>query len=178
MVYSYVDISGHTVTYNTAPIYDQYKEPNGIALAKFQDPVGGGSPTNVNSANDVLVLRYADILLMYAEAENEVDGPTVDAYNAVNLVRARAKTSLLPSGLDQAGFRAAVRQERLFELSGELTEFFDIQRWGTLQQTMANSPDVITAGTAYDPKYYLYPIPLTEIQANTQIGQANQNPGW
>ncbi|HEU4608109.1 MAG TPA: RagB/SusD family nutrient uptake outer membrane protein, partial [Chitinophagaceae bacterium] len=175
LVSSYKDVKGATVTYNAPGVKYGYKDPNGIALGKFQD--GTGAPTNINHANDVLVLRYADILLMFAEAENELNGPTTEAYDAINQVRGRAKTSLL-SGLDQAGFRDAVRKERLLELSGELTEFFDIQRWGTLQETMENSPEALLAGTAYNAKFYLYPIPQIEIDANTEINQADQNPGW
>lgn len=174
MVFSYTDVQGRSITYNKPNPYG-YIEPNGIALGKFQDATG--APTNVNHANDVPVLRYADILLMFAEAENELNGPTAAAYDAINQVRTRAKTTLL-AGLTQTSFRAAVRQERMFELAGELTEFFDIQRWGTLQQTITTDPEAIKAGTAYNPKFNLYPIPRAEIDANPKIGQANQNPGW
>lgn len=181
MVYSYTDINGKLVTYNKAPKLDSYQEPFGIALGKYQD--GTGAPSNVNHANDIIVLRYADILLMFAESENEVNnGPDQAAIDAINQVRARAKTTLASisnTNYNTYGlFQAAIRKERLFELSGELTEFFDIQRWGTLQTTIANSPEAITAKTTFDNKYYLYPIPLSEIDANPLIGQQNQNPGW
>lgn len=178
MVFSYVDTKGFTTTYNLSnanTVGNTYRDPNGMALGKFQDPVG--APTNINHKNDVLVLRYADILLMYAEAENEVNGPNVAAFDAINQVRARAKTTLL-SSLDQVGFRNAVYRERLLELSGELTEFFDIIRLGRLQETIANSPEAKLTGTVYNPKFLLYPIPQIELDANTKINQADQNPGW
>jgi len=180
MAYTYIDRNGRLNTYNTGPNYNGYIEPRGIALGKYQDPNPSG---NTGHANDVIVLRYADILLMFAEAENEVNmGPDQAAIDAIKQVRARAKTTL-PSITDPnystyTSFQAAVRKERLFELSGELTEFFDIQRWGTLQTTIATSPDAIKAGTTFDKKFYLYPIPLSEIDANPLIGQQNQNPGW
>ena len=181
LVYSYTDINGKLATYNKPPILNSYKEPNGIALGKYQD--GTGAPSNVNHANDIIVLRYADILLMFAEAENEVNlGPDQAAIDATNQVRARAKTTLASISNTNyntyASFQAAIRKERLFELSGELTEFFDIQRWGTLQTTIANDPEAILAGTTFDSKFYLYPIPRAEIDANPLIGQQNQNPGW
>ena len=176
LVNSYVDIKGQTITYNAPGVPHGYKDPNGIALGKFKDG-GGGAPTNVNHKNDVLVIRYADILLMYAEAENEVSGPTAGALDALNLVRARARTSQL-TGLNQASFRDAVYMERILELSGELTEFFDIQRLGKLEETIKNSPEAKLTNTAYNAKFLLYPIPQLELDANTKIEQADQNPGW
>lgn len=176
MVSSYIDIKGRTITYNAPNPYG-YKDPNGIALGKFQD--GIGSATNVNHANDVLVLRYADILLMFAEAENELNGPTTETLDAINKVRVRAKTSLLSGiGMTKETFRDIVYRERLLELSGELTEFFDIQRLGRLEATINNSPEAKIAGTAYNPKFLLYPIPQIELDVNTKIEQADQNPGW
>lgn len=175
VVYSYVALNGSTITYGAPGVPYGYKDPNGMALGKFQD--GTGASTNVNHANDVLVLRYADILLMFAEAENEVNGPVLAAFTAINELRLRANATPI-SGLNKATFRDAVYNERLLELSGELTEFFDIQRLGKLQETISNSSEAITAGTTYNVKFALYPLPLKEVNANPLIGQANQNPGW
>ncbi|MEM6346445.1 MAG: RagB/SusD family nutrient uptake outer membrane protein, partial [Bacteroidota bacterium] len=71
-----------------------------------------------NGSNPV-ILRYADVLLLLAEAENEVNGPTTIAYDAVNQVRSRAGLAYLAGGMSQEDFRQAVRDERRHELYGE-----------------------------------------------------------
>src|SRR5690606_29838644 len=89
------------------------------------------SPTNFP------LLRYADVLLMFAEAENEMNGPTEEAYDAVNQVRARAEAYAF-TGLDQDDFRQAIRDERARELCFEGLRKFDLIRWGIFEQAMRN----------------------------------------
>ena len=83
------------------------------------------------------ILRYADILLMFAEAENEINGPTGDAYNAINMVRRRAfgkpvtapdPAADLPAGLSKTDFFKAVVRERSLELAGEGVRKYEIGR--------------------------------------------------
>jgi len=87
------------------------------------------------------VLRYADVLLMFAEAENELNGPTAAAYNALNMVRRRGYgkpigtadvTVDIPSGLNKADFFKAVVRERSLELGGEGVRKFDLMRWNLM----------------------------------------------
>jgi len=86
------------------------------------------------------VLRFADVLLIYAEALNEVDGPTQAAYDAINEVRTRAGLANL-SGLDQSSFREATYLERRFELFAEGNRRFDLIRWGRYVSTMETIRD-------------------------------------
>lgn len=109
------------------------------------------------------VIRYADVLLMRAEALNEQGGPTPAAYEALNAVRARAGLEPL-SGLGQAAFREAVYEERARELFMEGHAFYDIVRTGRY--------DTIIGA---DPQYRYLPIPQIDIDLNPSI---TQNPGF
>jgi starch-binding outer membrane protein, SusD/RagB family len=87
------------------------------------------------------ILRYSDVLLMYAEAENEINGPGASAYNAVNMVRRRGygkpigtadATVDLPAGLNKADFFKAIVRERSLELGGEGVRKYDLIRWNLI----------------------------------------------
>jgi starch-binding outer membrane protein, SusD/RagB family len=86
------------------------------------------------------LIRYSDVLLMFAEAENELNGPTAAAYDAVNKVRRRGfgkpidspSDIDLPTGLSKATFFDALVKERSFELGGEGLRKYDLLRWNML----------------------------------------------
>jgi hypothetical protein len=129
------------------------------------------------------VLRYSDVLLMLAEAENEVNGPTTTAYDALNQVRRRGYGLLLNpapvpappaasavnlSGLTQATFRQAIRDERLRELAFEGFRRQDLKRWNLLVPTVTS-----TYQTALNGSTDLLPNGVQRIPAltgNTAIG--------
>lgn len=139
------------------------------------------------------VLRYADVLLLYAEALNEwKGGPTNEAYAAVNKVRRRAygnpsSTTVcdLQTGLDQETFRQAVRDERKYELAFEGHRRLDLVRWGiyyeTIQQTYRDqlnwwaSANYVVQKYTVKGKHELMPIPQREMDLCTKF---EQNPGW
>jgi starch-binding outer membrane protein, SusD/RagB family len=94
------------------------------------------------------ILRYADVLLMYAEAENELNGPTTSAYNAVNMVRRRGygkpintpdATVDIPAGLSKADFFKYIIRERSLELGGEGVRKYDLIRWNLLGTAITES---------------------------------------
>lgn len=144
----------------------------GPHLDKYWDPSACGASA---ARNNFLVIRYADVLLMYAEALNELNSPTPDAYNAINLVRARARkgaTTTGPqdlTGLTQSQFRDAVLQERSWELAGEGHRRWDLLRTGKLLAVAQQQ------GYAVSDKYLLFPIPTFERDANPAL---TQNPGF
>ena len=119
------------------------------------------------------VLRYADILLMYAEALNE-QGQTASAFQYINLVRARVSLAAL-SGLTQAQLRDAILHERLLEFGMEAQRWLDLGRQNLFSD--------LTTLRAHDPEFtffvanksLLLPIPTAEINLNPNI---HQNPGW
>lgn len=134
------------------------------ACWKYFDPNGTGWRDN---DNNWLLLRYADVLLMYAEALNEVNnGPTEQAYEAINLVRERAGLEGL-SGMDEQTFRQAVYQERSWELSYEGHRWYDLVRQGRFVEVMS------AYGFDPDPRYTLFPIPIDQIILNPDIRQNN-----
>src|SRR2546429_3869643 len=140
---------------------------------KFFDAGGPGMINQSNSRTDLNwpIYRYAEVLLMYAEAENEANGPTGAAYRAINLVRARAKLPDL-AGLSQDQFRAAVHQERSWELAFESKRLFDLKRWGEFYSTLQNDP---VAKTGIKDFMVFLPIPQREIDLDPALGQ---NPGY
>ncbi|SDF02986.1 Starch-binding associating with outer membrane [Pricia antarctica] len=115
-------------------------------------------------------LRYADVLLMMAECENEVG--TQDAAIAyINRVRERAGLDDLPNGLSKTAVFTAIVHERKVELAGEQVRFNDILRW--------NLASTELAGTNFQAgKNELWPIPDREISSNEAITSADQNPGY
>lgn len=126
---------------------------------------------------NIRILRYADVVLMYAEAANEVGGAAniASAQAALNSVRARARIGA-PGGTlpainttDQAVLRDAIRYERRIELAMEHDRFFDLVRWGTAASVLQ------AAGKAYNPsRDGLLPIPQQQIDLSG--GVLTQNP--
>ena len=131
---------------------------------------------NDGSDQDIVRLRYAEVLLIYAEAENEVNGPTASAYEALNAVRRRAygNDSGNVSGLSKETFREAVLKERSLELC------FEGISWPDMLRTHKSR-----VGTIYNYKNIgnisptetnlLFPVPHSELSANKSLVQ---NPGY
>ncbi|MEM6631383.1 MAG: RagB/SusD family nutrient uptake outer membrane protein [Bacteroidota bacterium] len=124
-----------------------------------------------NHPENYVVFRLADIYLMAAEAENELNGPE-GAYEFVNAVRARAFEPDKPwSGMTQQGFREAMYDERKFELCAEGHRKMDLIRWGILLDVVQsiehrpwNNP-----GANIQPYHILLPIPLNELTLNPNL---------
>ncbi|HYW36302.1 MAG TPA: RagB/SusD family nutrient uptake outer membrane protein, partial [Balneolaceae bacterium] len=93
---------------------------------------GGGA----KSGQNWIYFRYAEVLLGYAEAENEAVGPNASVYNAVNKVRHRAGLPDLQPGMSQAAMRKEIHQERDVEFCYENKRFWDIIRWGIADSVM------------------------------------------
>ncbi len=152
---------------------------------------------NESSVHAWILFRYAEVLLNYAEAMNEANGPEVRKGNvmtakaAVDLVRQRAGMPVLPAGVSQDALRERIRNERRVELAFEEHRFFDVRRWKIAEQT-ENAPimamRIIKNGDGsfnytvvkaedrvfYANKMYLYPIPEAEVLK----GAITQNPNW
>jgi hypothetical protein len=128
------------------------------------------------SEQDWILIRYADVLLMYAEARNEANGPDADVYSAVNRVRARVDMPPLPEGLTQDELRERIRNERRVEFALEGLRWSDILRWKTAEQIIPTLVDPGGVRRAFDPgKHYLLPFPQSEIDVNENL---DQNPGY
>mgnify|MGYP006300535025 CR=1 FL=1 len=137
----------------------------GPISGKYHNP-GQQSPTPGNSPNNINFIRYANVLLMQAEAENELNGPG-NAYTSINLVRERAGVSLL-SGLSQDEMRQAIRKERALELSFEGFRRLDLLRWGIFVETIRNSTSQFMQdqAAAIQDHHNLLPVPNNEVEAS------------
>lgn len=164
------------------------RTPTGYYMRKFIDPsireAGEGTATYKQ-------FRLAELYLNLAEAENEANGPTGIAYDAVNVVRARAGMPGLPAGLSRDEFRERVRRERRVEFALEENRFYDVKRWKILSEVgkitsgmewkkaadgrLTNRRIVTIRRNSWQDKFLLFPIPLGEI---IKMPGIEQNPGW
>ena len=158
----------------------------GYFTKKLQDSTIGSSPSTLDGAN-VIVLRYAEVLLNYAEAQNEAAGPDASVYDAINKVRQRAGQPSLPLGLNVDQMRQHIRHERRIELAFEGKRFYDIMRWRIAEQIFSQpiyGMKITASGNQltyekvkvrtikFDPaKNYLQPIPQAAISQNTKLLQ-------
>jgi starch-binding outer membrane protein, SusD/RagB family len=139
---------------------------------------------------DVIITRYADVLLLLAEASNESAGPTAEAYNAIDQVRARAGLPGLTPALSREAFKDAVFQERRWELAFEMHGIFDNRRhwpWARArieshmaQIATANRSPTTSAVAKFNAapiadKWKLLPVPQRARDLNPLL---TQNPGW
>ncbi|MCU0339564.1 MAG: RagB/SusD family nutrient uptake outer membrane protein [Spirosomaceae bacterium] len=145
--------------------------PRGILVKKYQDPNSVGAAHAIN----IPLLRYADVLLIAAEAEARATGPTATAYGFINQVRRRAGLPNLPTGLSKDAFIAAVLQERSWELFAEGDRWHDLTRTNTFMTVIPKAVNDVFPARAPQPKHRFFPIPQDEINANPSV---EQNPDW
>ncbi len=158
---------------------------------KFRRETEAVDPKNKNfTPTNFPVMRYADVLLMLAEAENEINGPTQKAVDALNEVRQRATGASVYDIADFTGkdhFRNVIIDERARELCHEGERKMDLIRWGSYVSTLKNLATSIKAeypanrqymarvGDNVENKHLLLPIPSVELELNPALGQ---NPDW
>lgn len=162
----------------------------GYFVKKLQDSTIASTPSTLDGTN-VIMLRYAEVLLNYAEAQNEFSGPDQSVYDAVNKIRKRAGQPDLPLGLGQVEMRERIRHERRIEFAFEGKRFYDIMRWKIADQLFSEPihgmkisdtngkltyEKVQVRKVTFDPaKNYLQPIPQYAIDKNPKI---QQNPNY
>lgn len=184
--------SGVTTTVNFGPtqIYDRN-------IGKWRREYELSLPKAMSwNATNCPMIRYSDVLLMKAEAENFISGPTAEIYELVNQVRRRGygkpvnipdPVADLPAGLDKIAFQKAIEEERAREFAFEGLRKIDLLRWNKYVSSMQSLADEITstapstwqtAATAarnISDRNRFFPIPAAELRTNPL---ARQNPGW
>lgn len=167
-------------------------------IGKYVDESNILVDANMSNVN-WYILRYADVLLLYAEAINEWHKtPTAAAYEAVNMVRRRgfglpvntaSSVSDLSSGLSYQDFRQAVRDERAYELGFEGHRRQDLVRWGIYYESIMQTYSDLMDWHESAPDYYvcaqytkkgqheLLPIPQTDMDM-FDPSKVKQNPLW
>jgi len=132
------------------------------------------SETGVNDGGtDFYVIRYADVLLKYAEALNE-SGATAEAPQYINLVRNRAGLANT-TATTQAEVRAAIEMERRYEFIGEGHRWFDLKRYGTAVETLNTWFADNDKNVVIDANNLFLPVPQSQIDTDPAI---TQNAGY
>ena len=164
----------------------------GYYVRKYFDP---NHEAGIAISTNLMLIRYADVLLMYAEAKHEMGEFSETVWDeTIGLLRARAGFTdpdalSYPTGLSEQEMREEIRNERRVELAMEGLRIFDIRRWETAEDVLNGyahgaqfGPDDIDDGyirvnlRTFDPsKHYLWPIPRDERLINPNL---TQNPGW
>lgn len=118
-----------------------------------------------------ILMRYANVLLVYAEAQARSAAPDASAYNAINLVRRRAGLNDLPAGLSKEAFIDAVIAERGWEFAGEWSRWFDLIRTETLAKALENRDpsELKLIGNPADQKNWWLPIPGSDKDKNPNL---------
>lgn len=146
----------------------------------INDKVKGETLTHVNW----ILLRYAEVLLTYAEAKNEATGPDNTIYDAMDLIRIRAGMPVVDRVKynTKEKLRNLIRNERRVELAGEGIRYFDIIRWKTAQDVLnVVATSAVVPGTlplrnletrVFNPsKHYVWPIPQNAIDRAKKLEQ-------
>lgn len=162
----------------------------GFYLRKYVN--GEDLPDPLNCGINIILIRYAEVLLTYAEAKIELNQIDASVYAAINQIRQRPDVNMpvITTGKTQDEMRQIVRQERLSELAFESQRFMDIRRWKIADSVMngraygitymdggGNLQTVEVPGWnwTWNDRNYLWPIPQTEIELNSNL---TQNPGY
>jgi hypothetical protein len=166
------------------------------ARKTLDESINGQTSLGISpGTSNYIFYRYAEVLLNYAEAQNEAAGPDQSVYNAVNQVRTRVSLPAVAPGLSQADMRAVIRRERRIELAFEDKRWYDIRRWDITTKGpavltssefgMKITIDAATKKLVYTPVQIFknsfsehmnwLPIPQGVIEQNKKL---MQNPGY
>jgi hypothetical protein len=124
----------------------------------------------LNYSTNFRLFRYAEVLLLAAEAYNKAGGQDAAARTELNKVRFRAGLADVSNTLSGNDLFEAIVNEKFLELAHEGQRFWDLVRWGKTSTELA--------GTSYSSTNDLFPIPITEIDKNSELTIADQNPGY
>lgn len=165
----------------------------GLLPRKYINAEDIGQSNRTNCGINLVILRYAEILLIAAETRIELNIELDKALGYINQIRQRKDVNMpILIGLTtQSELRKALRHERMIELALEGSRFFDIRRWKIaeevcnmnqiegMQYVDINTGELVIVTTDYQKKFtskdYLWPIPYNERQLNENL---KQNEGW
>lgn len=164
------------VTFITSYVYNgvtttlSITDPDFTKAVSYQKLWDKTAKTTSGEGTSKPILRYSDVLLMYAEATNEANnGPTADAYAALNKVRTRAGLTAL-TGLTYQPFKEAVWLERRLEFTFENMRRFDLVRTGRLLDAV-KAENSFARNATIQPFHVLMPIPQADMDANPNLKQ-------
>lgn len=149
--------------------------PTGYGVIKFLEPNNIPYGFSTLSQQDAVVLRLGEVMLMYAEAQNEIAGPDASVYKAMADLRARVNMPPYPAGYTQDQMRQRIRHERRVELAFEGLRHYDLLRWH-IAGPVLNAVQTSLINYHFEDKFYHWPLPQTEIDKSG--GVLIQNPDY
>ena len=157
-----VQKDGATITWENFAVKHPY-------FRKFT--IQRGNVNSYASNMPAIMMRYANVLLVYAEAQARSTGPDASAYNAINLVRKRGGLSDLQPGLSKDAFIDAVIAERGWEFAGEWSRWFDLIRTETVAKALQkrDASEIALIGSPGDQKNWWMPIPGNDKDKNPNL---------
>ncbi|WP_138475418.1 RagB/SusD family nutrient uptake outer membrane protein [Dyadobacter bucti] len=165
--------------------YTEFSNTKRPHIAKYARFAGNSNSEGRYSDQNYSAMRYAEILLIAAEASVEVSGPTAESIGYINEIRARARNwagrqttfpANVPAGLTKTAMIDLIMEERRLELAFEYKRWYDIKR-RNLGEKVFLGPDAMEPQPNFNPaRDYLMPLPRVELQVNPNLGP--QNPGY
>ncbi|WP_341838853.1 RagB/SusD family nutrient uptake outer membrane protein [Chitinophaga caseinilytica] len=154
------------------PVLTPYLMQKYLDMGHLPFTRGGAS---ISTDQNIIHIRFADVLLMYAEAKNEASGPDASVYNAIDQVRGRAEVNMPPVDrlkyASKDALRQYIRHERRIELACEGLRYFDLKRWNQMAERLALVKNPAGAQLSYGEKNNVLPFPQGEIDKNPQLKQ-------
>ncbi|MEN5306669.1 RagB/SusD family nutrient uptake outer membrane protein [Chryseobacterium cucumeris] len=136
---------------------------------------------NLNASNNFMLIRYAEVLLTYAEAKNEFYGPDASIYDALDKIRSRVGMTGVSRTQTKETLRNIIRNERRIELANEGHRFYDIRRWKIAPNVMKTVYDITNTQVAtrvWNDKFYRFPYPQTAVDLNPKLKEAQAAKGY
>ncbi|MBT33856.1 MAG: RagB/SusD family nutrient uptake outer membrane protein [Thalassobius sp.] len=181
-----VSLEDTTSVGGVATPYTEYQQVQRPHIAKFARYPGNANADTRYSDHNYVLFRYAEVLLIAAEALNETaGGPTAEALGYINQVRARARNwagtmtdfpADLADGMSQSDFRTAVLEERRLELAFEFKRWYDIKRRDMLVEVFTGVNSLESHDNVDTSRDYLFPLPQDELERNANL--LPQNSGY
>lgn len=137
----------------------------GYSCLKLVQPTTEEIGYSTVSDADVVIMRYAHVLLMIAEAENEANGPTKTALDAINAVRTRSDQPEIAAGISKDELRERIRNEWRVETCFEGLRYFQLKQWKLMDKLVNGQEDPAYKGyiKVYKPAFEFFPLPQSEI---------------
>jgi len=154
----------------------------GYNFRKLLDPAFASNP-QWQAAQSFPLIRYAEVLLTYAEARNEASGPDASVYAALDSIRSRAGMPFVDQTVysSQSTLRTLIRNERRIELAGEGTRYFDIRRWGiaaNVMTTVYDNRNTLAQPRVWQANFVKLPYPQAAVDANADLQAAQTAKGY
>ena len=182
----FVSLEDTTMVGGVRTPYTEYQQVQRPHIAKFARFPGNANGETRYSDHNYVLFRYAEVLLIAAEALNEVSGgPTAEALGYINQVRARARNWAgtmtdfpedIGDGMSQTEFRTAVLEERRLELAFEYKRWYDIKRRDMLIEVFTGANSLEPHENVDPSRDYLFPLPQSELEINANL--LPQNSGY